>query len=126
MAHVAELRPTTLAPAEEDELQRLERLAVLMDSAFRLPGTNIRLGLDTIVGLIPGVGDTLTLLPGAYIIHAAWKKGVPSHTLGRMAWNSGVDWIVGSIPLIGDIFDIGYKSKLKNVRILRETLEARA
>ena len=104
-------------------LDRMERTARLMDSAFRIPGTRIRVGLDSIVGLVPGIGDTLALAPGAWIIGSAWSMGAPGHVLGRMAVNSGIDWIVGSIPLLGDLFDVGFKANLRNVALLREHFE---
>ena len=104
-------------------LARLERAARLMDSAVRIPGTRIRVGLDSIVGLVPGIGDTLALAPGAWIIGSAWNMGAPGHVLGRMAVNSGIDWAIGTVPLIGDLFDVGFKANLRNVALLREHLE---
>ncbi len=104
-------------------LAKLERVANLMDSALRIPGTRIRVGLDSIVGLVPGVGDTLALAPGAWIIGSAWNMGAPNHVLGRMALNSGIDWAIGTIPLIGDLFDVGFKANIRNVALLREHVE---
>lgn len=108
------------------DLERLERLARRMDSAYRLPGTRIRFGWDSILGLVPGVGDTLALLPAAYIFREAHRMGVPKSVLAQMGVNSGIDWVIGSVPLIGDIFDVGWKSKLRNVALLRLHLEAEA
>lgn len=114
---------TNVDPVDHDaELDRLDRIADLMDSAVRIPGTGIRIGLDSIIGLVPGVGDTLALLPGAWIIWSAYRMGVPKHTLGRMGANAAIDWAVGSVPVLGDIFDVGFKSKKRNVRLLREAL----
>lgn len=101
-------------------IDRLERIATLMDSAIGIPGTRLRIGLDSIVGLVPGIGDTLALAPSAYIIGSAWQMGVPKRRLARMAANTGIDLVIGSIPLLGDIFDVGYKANLKNVAILRD------
>ncbi|MGB2202837.1 MAG: DUF4112 domain-containing protein [Pseudooceanicola atlanticus] len=104
-------------------LERLERLANTMDSAVRIPGTGIRLGLDSIVGIIPGIGDLLTAGPSAYIVSEAHNLGLPRRTLARMGLNIGVDWLIGTVPLIGDIFDIGWKANLRNVALIRQHLE---
>ena len=109
----------------ERELAGLDRLARTLDSRYRLPGTSIRLGLDTIVGLIPGIGDTLTAAPSAWIIWRGYKMGVRRRHLARMIGNTGIDYVIGSIPVIGDIFDIGFKANLRNIAILREQLGAR-
>ena len=103
-------------------LERLERLANTMDSAVRIPGTGIRLGLDSIVGIIPGIGDLLTAGPSAYIVSEAHNLGLPRRTLARMGLNIGVDWLIGTVPLIGDIFDIGWRSKTRNVDLLEAHL----
>ena len=108
------------------EVARLRRLAERMDTAFRFPGTNIRFGWDAIIGLVPGVGDTLALLPSAYILREAHRMGAPTPLLGRMVVNSGIDFVIGSVPLIGDIFDVGWKSKLRNVKLLEEHLARHA
>lgn len=107
----------------EDRLQRLERLARRMDRAFRVPGTGIRLGWDSILGLVPGIGDTLALLPAAWILAEAHRMGAPLGLKLRMAFNTGLDWAVGLVPVLGDIIDIGYKSNLRNVALLREHLD---
>lgn len=112
-------------PASED-VARLRRLAENMDSAFRLPGTQIRFGWDSIIGLVPGVGDTLALLPSAYIMRESYKMGAPKPLLARMVLNAGIDYVIGTIPLVGDIFDVGWKSKLRNVALLERHLEERA
>ncbi len=111
------------APETAERLERLNRLANIMDSLFRVPGTSINVGLDSIVGLIPGIGDTLALLPAGYIIASAAHMGVPRRTLLRMGLNTGVDTLIGSIPLIGDLFDIGWKGNRRNVALLRKHLE---
>ncbi len=111
-----------LAGLELDEIRKLERLARLMDSAVRVPGTRFSIGLDSIIGLAPGVGDALALLPGAYIIWKAHSLGVPRATLIQMAANAAIDWGIGSIPLLGDIFDAGFKSKIRNVELLKKSL----
>jgi hypothetical protein len=111
---------------QHERLERLHRLAHMMDSAIRIPGTRLRIGADSIVGLVPGIGDTLALVPGLYIIGMGWQMGASKSALGRMGMNAAIDYVVGSIPLLGDLFDAGYKSKLKNVALLREDLTKKA
>lgn len=105
------------------ELEDLESLAHKMDTLFRIPGTSIRVGLDTILGLIPGIGDTATMLPAGYIIYRAHRMGAPRSLLTRMGVNAGIDWVIGSIPLVGDLFDLGFKANRRNVALLRRHLE---
>lgn len=118
--------PSTSSPVvdvaggeREAQLERLERLADWLDSAFRLSGTNIRFGLDSLFGLIPGLGDTALALPSLYVLASAQTMGAPWHVLARMLGNIAVDWAVGIVPLIGDIFDVGFKSNKRNVALLR-------
>ena len=103
-------------------VERLERIADLMDSALRVPGTNFRLGLDTLLGLVPGIGDTLALLPGLYILKNAYDMDLPKPVLFKMARNVGIDWAVGSIPLLGDVFDATFKSNRRNVKLLKDAV----
>lgn len=103
-------------------LDRLEALAMRMDRAFRIPFTGIRFGWDSIIGLIPGIGDTLVLAPSLYILHQARDMGASDPVLARMAGNVGVDWLVGLVPFIGDVLDVGVKSNTRNVALLREHL----
>lgn len=97
----------------------LEMLALWMDSLFEIPGTGIRLGFDPILGLIPGLGDTLTTLVSLYILAAARRYGVPRVTLLRMAANIAIDFACGSLPFVGDVFDVFWKSNQRNVALLR-------
>ncbi|MHA6344153.1 DUF4112 domain-containing protein [Roseivivax sp. CAU 1761] len=108
-----------------EHLERVERLAHRMDRAFRLPGTRIRLGWDSILGLVPGIGDTLALAPAAYILQTAYRMEAPTSTLVRMGANVGIDWLIGLVPLAGDILDVGYKSNTRNARLLRRLVEQR-
>ena len=98
----------------------LENLAHYLDGLFRIPGTGWRFGLDALIGLIPNVGDTLTSFASFYILVAAVRYGVPKITLLRMAFNIGVDYVVGSIPLIGDAFDFVWKANHQNMDLIRE------
>jgi hypothetical protein len=113
---------STADPALRAEIARLDRLADLLDSRFRIPGTKIRFGLDGLIGLVPGIGDTLTLLPSAWLVWRAWQMGLPRRDIARMAANTGVDYAVGLVPILGDIFDVAFKGNRRNIAILRAAL----
>jgi len=100
--------------------QSLDQLSRWMDGLFRVPGTTWRFGLDSLVGLIPGVGDTASTLVSFYILAAGVRYRVSKVTLLRMGLNIGVDYIFGAIPVIGDLFDVAWKSNQKNVQLLRD------
>lgn len=100
--------------------ESLENLSRYLDGLFRIPGTGWRFGLDSIIGLVPNVGDTLTSFASFYILVAGVRYGVPKITLLRMALNIGIDYVVGSIPFIGDAFDFFWKSNQKNMDLIRE------
>ena len=109
----------------EAALRRVETLAHWFDDRYRVPGTGFRVGLDGILGLIPGVGDVVTNSITAYIIYEAWRLGIPTSTLARMLANLGVDTVVGAVPLVGDLFDFGFKANRRNVRLLHRHLAER-
>ncbi len=98
--------------------ETLHRLEILLDEAFRIPGTRVRFGIDGIIGLVPGLGDVLAGLLSLIIPIAAWVRGVPYVTLVRMAVNLGIGVLVGSIPFFGDIFDIAWKANRRNYLLL--------
>jgi hypothetical protein len=100
--------------------ESLERLSWLMDDLIKIPGLNWRLGLDALVGLIPGFGDTATTLVSFYILASSVRYGVPKITMLRMGLNLGIDYVVGSLPLVGDLFDAWWKSNQRNVTLLSE------
>lgn len=100
--------------------QSLERLSWLMDDLIRVPIIGWRFGLDAIVGLIPGFGDTATSLASFYILASAVRYRVPKVTLLRMGTNIGIDYVLGSLPLVGDFFDAWWKSNQRNVALLRK------
>ncbi len=111
----------TLQPAQVGEVeQSLERLSWLMDDLFRVPGLGWRFGLDALVGLIPGLGDTATSLVSFYILAAGVRYRVPKITLLRMGLNIGIDYLLGSLPVVGDLFDAWWKSNQMNVELLRK------
>ena len=101
----------------------LHALEILLDEAFRIPGTPIRFGLDGVIGLVPGVGDVLAGLLSLVIPLAAWIRGVPYVTLVRMTANLGIGVLVGSVPLFGDIFDIAWKANRRNYLLLCRHLD---
>ena len=105
-----------------DRVDRLEAMAEWMDSKFMIPGTSIRFGFDSLIGLIPGVGDTFTLASTIYILGHAHAMGLSNPVKAHIIWNGLLDWVVGSIPLLGDIFDVGWKANKKNVALLRKHL----
>lgn len=98
----------------------LQRLSWLMDDLIKVPGLGWRFGLDALVGLIPGLGDTATSLVSFYVLASAVRYGVPKVTLLRMGLNIGIDYVVGSLPLVGDLFDAWWKSNQRNVALLSE------
>ena len=102
--------------------ETLRRLEILLDEAFRVPGTNFRFGIDGIIGLVPGLGDVLAGLLSLILPLAAWIRGVPYITLARMAANLAIGVLVGTIPLFGDIFDVIWKANRRNYRLLSRHL----
>ena len=102
--------------------ETLRKLEILLDEAFPIPGTRIRFGLDGIIGLVPGIGDVLAGLASIVFPLAGWIRGLPYITLVRMVANIGIGVLVGSIPLLGDIFDIAWKANRRNYRLLTRHL----
>lgn len=113
-----------MTASPNDSLRRVRAVAVVLDDAIRVPGTNIRFGIDPLVGLIPGLGDLLGGAASAYIILEAARAGASGSVLIRMAVNVGVDTIVGGVPLLGDLFDFAWKSNARNVRLLARHVKA--
>jgi hypothetical protein len=104
-------------------MARVATVARLMDSLFAIPGTRIRLGFDAILGLIPVAGDLLSQAIATYIIWEAHQLGVSKFTLLRMLGNTLLDTAVGSVPLVGDAFDVAFRANMKNMRLLQRHLE---
>jgi Domain of unknown function (DUF4112) len=115
---------TTQRDTHLQTLQHLRQLSRLLDSAIGIPGTRFRLGLDPILGLIPGGGDMLGALLSAYIVFRAAQMGVPTESLGKMVGNILVESLLGTVPLLGDIFDVGWKANIRNVELLEAHLGA--
>lgn len=100
----------------------LDLLSHLLDDCFRVPGTSIRFGLDGIVGFIPGAGDVIAGVASCVIILAAWARGVSYVTLTRMLANWGIEVVLGTVPLVGNLFDIGWKANRRNYKLLTGSL----
>ncbi|HYD86838.1 MAG TPA: DUF4112 domain-containing protein [Vitreimonas sp.] len=108
---------------DAQDVADLEHLARLLDSQFVIPGTKWRFGLDSIVGLIPGVGDIITTALGGYIVYRARELGAPGWLIARMVGNLAIDGVFGAIPLVGDVFDFAFRANRKNVLMLLQHLE---
>jgi hypothetical protein len=109
-------------PSREDSLARITLLAKLMDSAVVIPGLNRRIGLDAVLGLVPGVGDAISAALASYIIWEARQLGLPRWKIARMVGNVAVDTALGAIPLAGDVFDVFFKANERNLRIIHDHL----
>ena len=115
-----------LTPSQEARLRGLRKLATLLDSALVVPGTSYRVGLDPILGLIPGFGDLITPIFTIGILVHAWELGVPKVVQGRMLINVAIDAIVGAVPFAGDLFDFVWKANERNLRLVEQhALEGR-
>ena len=112
----------TRTRTREERVARLDVLANLLDTAFILPGTNVRFGFDALIGLVPGIGDAITTAISLYIVHEARQLGAPAHLILRMLANVVVDGFVGAVPLVGDAFDVLWRANRRNVWLLREWL----
>ena len=107
----------------EQRLARLDALARLLDVAFILPGTNIRYGIDGLIGLIPVVGDIVTTAISLWLVREARALGAPWHITTRMLANVALDGVVGLVPVAGDAFDVMFRANVRNVRLLRRWME---
>lgn len=107
----------------EQRFARIEALAKLLDVAFVLPGTNVRYGIDGLIGLIPVVGDLLTTALSLWIVREARALGAPRHLVARMLGNVALDGVVGLVPFAGDAFDVMFRANMRNIRLLRRWME---
>lgn len=108
--------------SREERLAHLRAIAQVMDSAIAIPGTDLRFGIDPILGLFPGMGDVLGMLTSAYIVVQATRWKLPAATLGRMVMNLGLDWLAGNVPIVGDLFDVTWKANTQNLKLLEAHL----
>lgn len=106
--------------AANNELKSVELLSKLMDTQFQIPGTKIRFGLDPLIGLVPGLGDFTGFLVSGYMILICARNGASGFLLARMTLNIVIDALIGSIPLIGDLFDFAYKANKRNLKLMQQ------
>jgi hypothetical protein len=118
MAPLADESPGLSGNFVNGRLRRVHRLSRLLDDWLRIPGTRYRIGLDGLIGLIPGLGDVIGTLLSAYILFEAIQLGAPTTLLLRMAGNIALETLVGAIPILGDIFDFAWKANRKNADLL--------
>ena len=111
--------------SRRERIARLEAVADLLDTAFVIPGTGIRFGVDSLLGLVPGIGDALTSALSLWIVYEAHQLGARPHIIARMVANIAVDGLIGAVPVVGDAFDVAWRANRKNVRILRQHLARR-
>jgi hypothetical protein len=117
---------TSLPSADTaDRLSRIARVAALLDSRFRVPVIGVRVGWDSILGVIPGIGDAVSTVPAGWMIWQGYQMGARKRTLARMGLNAGIDLIVGGVPIIGDLFDVAFKSHKKNLALLQSDMQRR-
>jgi predicted aconitase with swiveling domain len=123
MMQGAESSEYATSQEKQARLRRVSRLSRLLDEWMRIPGTSYRVGLDSLIGLVPGVGDAAGAFLSSYILYEAIKLGVPTSTLIRMVGNIALETVVGSIPLVGDVFDMAWKANKKNVALIHAALK---
>lgn len=109
--------------SHQQRLARLDALARLLDTAFVIPGTNVRYGLDGLIGLVPVVGDVITTAISLWIVREARELGAPWHVTARMVGNVALDGTIGLVPVLGDAFDVMFRANMRNVRLLRRWIE---
>jgi hypothetical protein len=107
-----------VATVDRRRLERLRRVGYLLDNSIPIPGTRYRLGIESLIGLVPGLGDLAGGILSLYIIAQSARLGAPRSLLLRMGWNVAVDTLLGEVPILGDLFDIGYKPNLRNLALL--------
>ena len=115
--------PTESDAKRLERLEKLDRVATWSDSAITVPGTSWKIGWDFLIGLIPGVGDVAGLGLSAYVIEQGRHLGVRRSTLARMSFNALLDALLGSLPLVGDLFDASFKANRRNVELIRRDVE---
>lgn len=107
----------------EQSLQRLEAVAKLMDGMIVIPGTDFRIGLDAVIGIVPGIGDLVSGAISSYLIWEAKRLGASKWVIARMSANTLLDTTIGAIPVLGDVFDAAFRANMKNMALLRAHIE---
>ncbi len=110
--------PNTPSPSHVASLRRLRRISHLLDNSIPIPGTKYRIGLDPILGLIPGGGDLISSIFAGYVVFKSAQMGVPQETLVKMAANIVFDTVAGTVPVAGDLLDVAWKANVKNIELL--------
>ena len=118
-----EQRSYQSASSKRAALDRIDALSKLFDTAFVLPGTNIRFGIEAVMRLVPGIGDAAASALSCYLLYEAHRLEVPSQVFARLVANVALEGIVGAVPLVGDLFDVGFRANRRNVKILKEHFE---
>ena len=109
--------------SRQERVARVDALATLMDTAFVIPGTEVRFGLDALIGLVPGIGDAITTVMSLFIVSEARALGAPPTLIARMLANVALDSLVGAVPLAGDVFDVAFRANRRNMALLRAHLD---
>ncbi|GAA4464786.1 DUF4112 domain-containing protein [Novipirellula rosea] len=109
--------------SQNPDLEKLHRFASMLDDRFHIPGTNIRFGLDSLIGLIPGIGDAATAASHGYLFWHAFRLGVRKRVFWKMLFNALLDMLGGAIPVVGDIFDVYWKSNRRNADLIVRELK---
>jgi hypothetical protein len=109
--------------SRQERIARIDALATLMDTAFVIPGTEIRFGLDALIGLVPGIGDAITTVMSLFIVSEARALGAPRTLIARMLANVALDGLVGAVPFAGDMFDVAFRANRRNMALLRAHLD---
>lgn len=122
MAKTTTLEPVRPRPGSDAALKRIYKLSWLLDNSIRIPIIGYRIGLDALIGLIPGLGDATGLALSAYIIYEASRYGIPKKKLLQMLANTGLETVAGFVPVLGDVFDMTWKANARNVALLHEHL----
>ncbi len=123
-ADVTASEAQSLTPREESALRRVRSVATLLDEAVRVPGTSYRVGLDPILGILPAGGDAVAAVLSLYPILEGYRLDVPTSTLVKMLWIVAIDAVVGSIPILGTLFDAVWKANVRNLETLESHIEA--
>lgn len=108
-----------------DRFAQFEKLTRFLDDAIKVPGTNMRIGWDSLIGIVPGLGDVVSTALSGYLIYQAKQLGASNWVLARMAGNVGLDFLIGAVPVVGDVFDVFFKSNRRNSQLLKKHLDRR-